>query len=68
MSGLDDKVLQAYFKYMLDFTMIFDVDSKEAEKELAESLDFEKQLAKVWSSSATYSNYDINKKKEKLCD
>lgn len=45
--GLNHKVVQAYFKYMVDLAEIFGVNRLRAEKELKESLNFEILLAMV---------------------
>ncbi|XP_008202440.2 neprilysin-2-like [Nasonia vitripennis] len=45
--GLKEKVVQAYYKYMVDFAEIFGANREQAKKELAESLDFEIELAKI---------------------
>jgi membrane metallo-endopeptidase-like protein 1 len=45
--GMDDKIVQAYFKFMIDFVEIFGIDRKQAKEDLKESLQFEIELAKV---------------------
>ncbi|XP_058798010.1 neprilysin-2-like [Phymastichus coffea] len=45
--GLEDKVVQAYFKYMIDLAEIFGANRDVAKKELADSLNFEIELAKI---------------------
>ena len=45
--GLDEKLVQAYYSYMVDIAVLFGADKLEAEKELKESLFFEIKLANV---------------------
>lgn len=45
--GLEDKVVQAYSKYMIDLAEIFGANRDAAKEELAQSLNFEIELAKV---------------------
>lgn len=43
----DDKIVAAYYKYMVDIAVLFGADRQRATKELRESLDFEIGLAKI---------------------
>lgn len=45
--GIEDKLVKAYYEYMVDIAVIFGADKKRAEKELWESLQFEMDLANV---------------------
>jgi membrane metallo-endopeptidase-like protein 1 len=45
--GVDDKVVKAYYNYMVDLAVIFGAERSVAETELMESLKFEMQLANV---------------------
>lgn len=45
--GPEDKVVQAYFEYMVDFAEILGADRKRAAKELHSSLQFEIDIAAV---------------------
>lgn len=45
--GLDDKLVKAYYDYMIDIAVIFGAERARAEKELGESLRFEMKLANV---------------------
>lgn len=45
--GLDDKIVKAYYDYMVDIAVLFGADRDRASKELKESLDFEILLANV---------------------
>lgn len=45
--GLDEKLVQAYYSYMVDMAVLFGADKLEAEKELKEALFFEIKLANV---------------------
>lgn len=45
--GLDDKIVKAYYDYMVDIAVLFGADRKVAESELKESLKFEIKLANV---------------------
>jgi len=45
--GLDDKVVQAYLKYMVDVAVYFGAEPETAEKELKDSFEFEQKLAKI---------------------
>lgn len=45
--GFEDKVVKAYYQYMVDLAVIYGADRSRAEKELKESLEFEIELAKV---------------------
>ena len=45
--GITDKVVSAYYSYMVDLAVLFGADRSKAETELKESLDFEMALANV---------------------
>ncbi|XP_060518791.1 neprilysin-2 isoform X1 [Cylas formicarius] len=45
--GLDDKLVKAYYDYMVDIAVLFGADKQRATKELKESLDFEIKLANI---------------------
>lgn len=45
--GVDDKITNAYYEYMVDIAVLFGADKKRATKELMESLQFEISLANV---------------------
>ncbi|XP_059610149.1 neprilysin-2-like [Phlebotomus argentipes] len=45
--GLDDKIVQAYYSYMVDLAVIYGAERSRAEKELNESLAFEIKLANI---------------------
>lgn len=45
--GTDEKIVAAYYRYMVDIAVLFGADRQRASKELQESLDFEIGLAKI---------------------
>ncbi len=45
--GLEDKIVKAYYEYMVDMAVIYGADRPRAERELMESLEFEIALANV---------------------
>ncbi|XP_045542231.1 neprilysin-2 isoform X1 [Papilio machaon] len=45
--GFNDKLVQAYYSYMVDISVLLGADRKRAETELRESLDFEITLANI---------------------
>uniref|UniRef100_A0A7G3AIY0 Putative m13 family peptidase n=1 Tax=Lutzomyia longipalpis TaxID=7200 RepID=A0A7G3AIY0_LUTLO len=45
--GLEDKIVQAYYSYMVDLAVIYGADRPRAEKELNDSLAFEIKLANI---------------------
>lgn len=45
--GLEDKIVKAYYEYMVDIAVIYGADRNRAEQELMESLEFEMKLANV---------------------
>lgn len=49
--GSDNKLIKAYFNFMLEVAMLFGVPRATAESELAEVLAFETQLANVCQSN-----------------
>lgn len=53
MKGTNEKIVKAYYSYMVDVAVILGADRNTAEKELKESLEFEMKLANV-SDSLSY--------------
>lgn len=47
--GLSDKIVKAYYAYMVDMAVIYGADKSRAERELLDSLNFEIALANVSS-------------------
>lgn len=45
--GHEDKIVQAYYSYMVDVAVIYGADRNAAQKELMDSLNFEMALANV---------------------
>lgn len=45
--GLSDKIVKAYYEYMVDMAVIYGADRTRAERELMDSLNFEIALANV---------------------
>ncbi|GJQ69914.1 Nep2 [Trypoxylus dichotomus] len=45
--GLEDKLVKAYYDYMVDIAVIFGADKERAKKDLSESLEFEMKLANI---------------------
>ncbi|XP_011149286.1 neprilysin-2 isoform X2 [Harpegnathos saltator] len=45
--GLDEKIVQEYYKYMVDIAVILGADPQRAKTELKESLEFEIKLANI---------------------
>ena len=60
--GMDEKIVVAYYKYMVDIAVLFGADRDRATKELKDSLDFEMSLANVGGNSNTVSVYCISEK------
>ncbi|XP_033212938.1 neprilysin-2-like [Belonocnema kinseyi] len=56
--GLNDPMVTAYFDYMVDISVLFGADRKNARKELKESLCFEINLAMISQSEGNESNKD----------
>ena len=52
---MSEKIVAAYYKYMVDIAVLFGADRERATRELKESLDFEIALANV--GFATHANY-----------
>lgn len=48
--GLSDKLVQAYYEYMVDIAVLLGADRARAQSELKDSLDFEMKLANVSAS------------------
>lgn len=60
--GLDDKIVQAYYSYMVDIAAILGADKTRAKTELKESLEFEMELANVSiSCNDLYSKFPLTK-------
>lgn len=49
--GMNDKIVSAYYSYMVDIAQILGADKKRATDELKESLEFEMKLANVSTGS-----------------
>lgn len=45
--GFEDKIVKAYYEYMVDIAVIYGADRSRAERELMESVEFEMKLANV---------------------
>lgn len=45
--GLKDKIVKAYYDYMVDIAVIYGAERQRAERELLDSLNFEMALANV---------------------
>ncbi|KAK0074956.1 hypothetical protein PV325_007594 [Microctonus aethiopoides] len=45
--GMNDKIVKAYYKYMIDIAVILGAPKEVAKKEMTESLEFEKALANI---------------------
>lgn len=45
--GFDDKIVKAYYEYMIDIAVIYGAERSRAERELKESIEFEMKLANV---------------------
>lgn len=45
--GHDDKIVKAYYRYMVDVAVIYGADRNAAESELMDALNFEMALANV---------------------
>lgn len=52
--GLEDKIVKAYYEYMVDMAVIYGADRSRAERELMESLEFEMALANVMKKICSY--------------
>lgn len=46
-NGFDNKIVKAYYEYIVDVAVIFGADRKRAERELKDSLDFELAMKNV---------------------
>lgn len=55
--GLDDKIVRAYYNYMVDIAVIYGAERERAETELMESLEFEIALANVRNNKLSISLY-----------
>ena len=63
---MDEKIVAAYYKYMVDIAVLFGADRERATKELKDSLDFEMALANVSLHFANFvRNYSPTIKKTK---
>lgn len=58
--GFEDKIVKAYYEYMVDMAVIYGADRSRAERELKESLEFEMKLANVSTLQLS-----LNKREEK---
>ena len=58
--GLSDKIVDAYYRYMVDTAVILGADKTRAEGELKESLEFEIKLAKVINSNKDRKSTRLN--------
>lgn len=58
--GLEDKIVKAYYEYMVDIAVIYGAERSRAERELMESLEFEMKLANVRYMCICDSNADNN--------
>lgn len=57
---MDDKIVKAYYNYMVDIAAIYGAERDRAERELLESLEFEIALANVSVTDAIlHSNPNI---------
>nr|CAH7760506.1 unnamed protein product [Callosobruchus chinensis] len=45
--GLEDKIVKAYYEYMVDIAVLFGADRDAAQEELRQSLEFEMKLANI---------------------
>lgn len=45
--GLEDRIVKAYYEYMVDIAVLFGAKREAAQKELKDSLEFEIKLANV---------------------
>lgn len=57
--GLSDKIVKAYYEYMVDMAVIYGADRSRAERELMDSLNFEMALANVSNSRHSTSHNNI---------
>uniref|UniRef100_A0A224X7X4 Putative m13 family peptidase n=1 Tax=Panstrongylus lignarius TaxID=156445 RepID=A0A224X7X4_9HEMI len=58
MKGLEDRVVSAYYAYMVDMAVLLGADKEKAKAELMESLNFEMQLANVSLPSEERRDYE----------
>lgn len=47
MKGIEDRLVSAYYKYLVDIAVLFGANRERAAKELKQSLEFEMALANV---------------------
>lgn len=52
--GIENKIVRAYYEYMVDVAVIFNADRSHAERELMESLEFEIKLAHVSNANGAH--------------
>ena len=57
--GLDDKIVKAYYNYMVDLAVMLGANKEKAESELLGSLNFEIALANVSNLLLTKFHFDI---------
>lgn len=58
--GLADKIVKAYYEYMVDMAVIYGAERSRAESELMDSLNFEIALANVSNQQKQQFNYQVN--------
>ncbi|XP_073976789.1 M13 family metallopeptidase neprilysin 2 isoform X3 [Rhodnius prolixus] len=58
MRGLEDRIVAAYYSYMVDLAVLLGAEKEKAEAELKETLDFEIQLANVSLPSEERRDYE----------
>lgn len=58
--GLADKIVKAYYEYMVDMAVIYGAERSRAESELMDSLNFEIALANVSDQQTQQFNYQVN--------
>lgn len=63
--GFDEKIVQAYYKYMVDIAVILGADPDRARRELKESLEFEIKLANVSFPKQEFKTYKYSPLKYK---
>ncbi|XP_058986488.1 neprilysin-2 isoform X2 [Musca domestica] len=58
--GFNETLVKAYYEYMVDMAVLFGADKDKATKELAESLQFEMDLANIsWSNEKRRNSNDL---------
>lgn len=64
--GLSDKIVKAYYEYMVDMAVIYGADKARAERELLDSLNFEIALANVSKINETKGLISSNYRRTKI--